>query len=154
MPAPNARLAGGLAITKAVVERPMVNLLAAADAYGADGQIWATVADRNAKEGELDPAALRVVRSKRLNGDDKAVITTLQRAIAIDTIRNEYLLHNQVHNWFAGENPPTGFEKLNELVYAQLFLTPRSDPWLGLAPKNVWSGLEDDGLTGTATAMK
>jgi hypothetical protein len=150
--APNARFAGRLAITKAVVERPMVTLLAAADAGGADAELWGNVAQRHEKAGELDPAAVSVIRSKRPAGDVKAVIASIQRAIAIDTIRNEYALHSQVHNWFATDNPPTEFEKLNEAVYEQLFLTPRSDPWLGLAPKNAWSGLEDDGLSRVETA--
>jgi hypothetical protein len=151
--APNARLAGRLAVGKAIVERPMVNLLAAADPGSADASMWASIAERHEKAETLDAAALRVIRSKRPSGDAKAVIATLQRAITIDTLRNEYTLHARVHDWFAGNNPPTAFEPLNELVYAQLFLTPRSDPWLGLAPKDVWSGLEDDGLlTATASA--
>jgi hypothetical protein len=148
---PNARFAGRLAITKAFVERPLVTLLAAADA-GADAELWGTIAQRHEKAGELDPAALQVIQSKRPNGDAKAVIEAIQRTIAIDTIRNEYTLHSQVHSWFATDNPPTAFEKLNEAVYAQLFLTPRSDPWLGLAPMNAWSGLEGDGLSRVETA--
>ena len=61
-------------------------------------------------------------------------------------------MHQTIHQWFAVANPPADFAPLNERVYAQLFLAPRSDPWLGLAPTNAWSGLDDDGLSGTATA--
>jgi hypothetical protein len=32
-------------------------------------------------------------------------------------------------------------EPLNERVYAELFLTPSSDPWLGLKPDDVFTGL-------------
>ncbi|HIK07899.1 MAG TPA: hypothetical protein IGS40_24950 [Trichormus sp. M33_DOE_039] len=35
---------------------------------------------------------------------------------------------------------------LNEKVYAQLFLTPSSDPWLGLAPSDAYSAIDNDGL--------
>ena len=39
---------------------------------------------------------------------------------------------------------PEDMETLNARVYASLFLTPRSDPWLGLAP-DVYSAIEGDG---------
>jgi hypothetical protein len=35
---------------------------------------------------------------------------------------------------------------LNEKVYAELFLTPSSDPWLGLKPNNAYSALDGDGI--------
>jgi hypothetical protein len=31
-------------------------------------------------------------------------------------------------------------------VYAELFLTPKSDPWLGLVPPGAFSGIENDGV--------
>ena len=31
-------------------------------------------------------------------------------------------------------------------VYSELFLTPKSDPWLGLVPPGVYSGIENDGI--------
>ena len=35
---------------------------------------------------------------------------------------------------------------LNERVYAELFLTPSSDPWLGLLPPDTYTALENDGV--------
>jgi hypothetical protein len=35
---------------------------------------------------------------------------------------------------------------LNEWVYAELFLTPSKDPWLGLAPPDVYTALDGNGL--------
>ena len=32
-------------------------------------------------------------------------------------------------------------------VYAELFLTPSSDPWLGLVPSDTYTALRDGGLT-------
>jgi hypothetical protein len=40
------------------------------------------------------------------------------------------------------------FEKLNEWVYAELFLTPRKDPWLGLAPADIYTALDHNGCVG------
>ena len=35
---------------------------------------------------------------------------------------------------------------MNERVYAELFLTPSSDPWLGLVQSDVYTAIENDGL--------
>jgi hypothetical protein len=97
---PDARAAGRLAMSKAAVEMPVVNAIAA-----------------------------------------------LQMTIAQDTIQNEYAFHRQIHQWFAAGDPAVAtFQTLNERVYAELFLTPRSDPWLGLAPAHAFSALEAGGL--------
>ena len=37
-------------------------------------------------------------------------------------------------------------EKLNEKVYASLFLTPNSDPWLGLFSADVYTALDNGGI--------
>ena len=56
-----------------------------------------------------------------------------QELIALDTVRNEYLLHSKLYTWLMAKDPVRNdVEKLNEQVYASLFLTPGSDPWLGL----------------------
>jgi hypothetical protein len=62
-------------------------------------------------------------------------------------MRNEYTLHQTVRRWFAKGLCGTDAEALNERVYAELFLTPSSDPWLGLAPEDVYTALDEGGLT-------
>lgn len=37
------------------------------------------------------------------------------------------------------------------MVYAELFLTPKSDPWLGLKPSDAYSALDHDGVVTEAT---
>jgi hypothetical protein len=93
-------------------------------------------------------AAGRIAVSKSFVEDPVVrALANLQTSIAQDTIQNEYTLHRQVHDWFAvGEPAVRNFETFNERVYAELFLTPRSDPWLGLAPADSYSALEADGL--------
>jgi hypothetical protein len=74
-------------------------------------------------------------------------LTRLQYTIAQDTLQNEENFHRQIHQWFAaGEPTVRTFAALNERVYAELFLTPRSDPWLGLAPADAYAALENEGL--------
>jgi hypothetical protein len=74
-----------------------------------------------------------------------ASIRRLEDSIAQDTARNENDLHHQIHAWFA-QRTVADWSGFNDRVYAQLFLTPKSDPWLGLAPADVFSGLENSGF--------
>ena len=93
-------------------------------------------------------AAARVAVSKTAVEDPVVrALMNLQGSIAQDTIQNEFNLHRQIHQWFAaGEPVVRRFETFNERVYAELFLTPRSDPWLGLAPGDAYPALQGDGL--------
>lgn len=73
-------------------------------------------------------------------------LAAFERAIAEDTVRNEYGMHRVLHEWLAMTPPPEDLEGFNQRVYASLFLTPRSDPWLGLLVKDVYSGIEGEGV--------
>ena len=55
-------------------------------------------------------------------------------------------MHRQIHQWFVDGTAPGELEALNERVYAELFLTPSSDPWLGLMPAGVYTALTNDGV--------
>ena len=129
-------------------------------------ELWTKIAMLHADDAKLDDASKLLVRSERPNGPPasaamrlavgKRMVETpmLQAAqaalqfeqnVAIDTMRNEYLLHSTVHAWFARGDTTLDFARLNRRVYAELFLTPASDPWMGLAPP-VYTGLEGAGL--------
>jgi hypothetical protein len=77
------------------------------------------------------------------------MVRGLKNSIAEDTVRNEYQLHARLHEWFAEGTAPKNLNSLNKRVYAELFLTPDSDPWLGLAPADVFSALDNGGLVQT-----
>ena len=74
------------------------------------------------------------------------IVRNFESSIALDTVRNEYLLHRQIHEWFAEGNTLVAVEQLNKRVYGELFLMPLDDPWLGLAPADVYSALDDNGV--------
>jgi hypothetical protein len=74
------------------------------------------------------------------------MLRNLQHSIAEDTVHNEYQMHSQIHEWLATGFAPQNLEALNSRIYAQLFLTPKSDPWLGLAPADAFSALDNGGL--------
>jgi hypothetical protein len=131
-------------------------------------ETWAKVAalPRHREDAALDATSRNVVRMKNpapnaLEAGRRAmtkavvedplarVLANLERSVALDTVHNEFELHRRVHEWFAGRAPQTladDVAPLNEKVYAELFLTPRSDPWLGLAPADAYSALEGGGV--------
>lgn len=105
-----------------------------------------------AEREAMAPAAGRLALTKRRVEDPLLrVVLNFQQSMAIDTVKNEYTLHRQIHQWFAS-GITFSVDDLNERVYAELFLTPSSDPWLGLAPGDVYTALDRGGLTETQAA--
>ena len=155
MKPPRAEVAARAAMTKmVVVERPILRGFSTEprllDAQPEDAG-WARLAALHADAATLDAASRALVRSKNLSrfaaADEwQRTLATLERAIAIDTLRNEYLFHHTLHEWLANAGATTDLATLNERVYAELFLTPSSDKWLGLFPDNSFTGIEDDGV--------
>ncbi len=122
---------------------------------------WGAIAQLHAGDAQLDPASRRLIAREHPTAAaaeprtiTKGFVETplvrmlrnFQQAIALDTVRNEYLLHRQIHEWFA-TNSPANLEALNARVYAELFLTPASDPWLGLVPPDTYTALENCGIS-------
>jgi hypothetical protein len=107
---------------------------------------WARLARLYQNRVYLDQGSLNVMQRKLSpSASMSTVVSSFERAISQDTVRNEYVFHAQIHNWFAnGEflNSDTAtLTALNRRVYDELFLTPASDPWLGLVNENVYTGL-------------
>jgi hypothetical protein len=129
-----------------------------------DGSVWKAMAWINEDDARLSPEVLAVIEQKNPPTAAQAarmamsksfvesplvrMVRNLQRSIAEDTVRNEYLLHRRIHEWFAAGDVGDDVEALNDRVYAELFLTPRSDPWLGLVPADTFTAIEDEGVTG------
>jgi hypothetical protein len=154
---PTAKQAAPVAITKSVVERKTLRLIGDGPAAPprpsteADLSAWEKIAALHSGDATLDAASIALIRSQYPSVDyDNAAISrivqNLERYIAVDTVRNEYVLHNTLHRWLADEWMTKDLDSLNEQVYARLFLTPRSDPWLGLAPPNTYSGIVNNGI--------
>jgi hypothetical protein len=90
--------------------------------------------------------AARVARSKMMIEDPLLrVLVPFERSLAEDTVRNEYVLHARIHERLA-TGKQSAVDELNEWVYGSLFLTPSSDPWLGLVPADTYSALAGNGL--------
>jgi hypothetical protein len=127
-----------------------------------DDEIWQRIAALYAEDARLDQSSRDLIRSQNPTAatavplaETKAwvenplvrMVRALEGSIAVDTVKNEYRLHREIHRWLAdAQATATDVETLNERVYAELFLTPSSDPWLGLAPADVYTALPNAGL--------
>jgi len=153
-PDPSAMLASRLTIGKMAVELPTLRRTTIAPLTEATSpsafaklsdENWARLARLHQPRIILDQSSLTVMQRKLPSTASMAnVISSFEQAIAQDTVRNEYVFHAQIHNWFAnGEftNTEATLTALNRRVYDQLFLTPASDPWLGLVNENIYTGI-------------
>lgn len=124
-------------------------------------KLWQRIADLHRSEVALDarsravirnehpeaPQAGRLATSKMIVEDPiLKLVRNFENSIALDTVRNKYLLEREIHNWFVRGEVRGDVDSLNERVYAELFLTPSSDPWLGLVPADTYTALESGGL--------
>lgn len=69
----------------------------------------------------------------------------LERSVALDTARNEFLFHATILEWLEAD-PQLRFADLNSRLYSDLFLTPDNDPWLGLFASDSFTGVEGNGI--------
>ncbi|MEH2440611.1 hypothetical protein [Nostoc sp.] len=156
---PTAEIASSLAVSKMRVETPMLSAFQSdaernqnALAKITDEEVWNKIAQLYAADVKLDQNSISLIRAKRSHSvntqEDNLpiIVKKFETTMALDTVRNEYMLHNQIHQWFIQGKQTRSVEALNEQVYAQLFLTPSSDPWLGLFPSDSYSAIDNDGI--------
>jgi hypothetical protein len=150
---PSAVTAAGVAISKAVIiERPilrgMLDDSRLLDSIGSDAG-WSMIARLHAQDATLDQATLALMSFKDpslMGGALQLATLALARAVAEDTVRNEYVFRARIHQWLASGTVGSDVKTLNEKVYAELFLTPSWDEWLGLRPAGTYSGIDRDGI--------
>jgi hypothetical protein len=152
---PTAVEAGRLAIGKSRSENSLVlGLRSVTDPTESLSQItdraaWSQLGQRHARDARLDANSRRLMQRKlgKSIPSIEPSIRAFETSMAIDSIRNEYLLHSQLHRWFAEAAPETtNLDRLNRRVYDQLFLTPAQDPWLGLVGPDAFSAIDGDGI--------
>jgi hypothetical protein len=150
---PSAEKAAAGAMSKTVmVERPVLRGMSdnpkVLDSIGSDAG-WSMIAGLHAQDATLDheTRALMLFKDPSLTGASlRAAVTSLERAVAEDTVRNEYVFRARIHGWFASGAVSSDVASLNEKIYAELFLTPSWDAWLGLRPAGAYSGIDNDGV--------
>jgi hypothetical protein len=158
---PTAVEVASLAITKMISEATMLrSMTAGAQALGtiSDEAIWRKIARLHLADAKLDARSISLIKRKTQNafmadGSETTpeaalanLVNKLEMNIALDTVRNEYLLHPKLHAWLILNSPRENLDALNDKVYAELFLTPASDPWLGLFSAETYTALENGGI--------
>jgi hypothetical protein len=90
--------------------------------------------------------AARMAMSKRVvETPILRALRQLRQSIAEDTVHNQYIFRRQILHWLAVSSPAPDVASLNTRVYAELFLTPNQDPWLGLVPDDLYGGIVNAG---------
>ena len=149
---PSAPKAATVAISKTgLIERPILRGMSddpmLLDSIGRDAG-WSSIASLHAQDAATDLATRRLMLFKDPSLASAALQTAiaLERAVAEDTVRNEYVLRARIHGWLMTVNANPELASLNEKIYAELFLTPSWDAWLGLRPADAYSGIDKDGV--------
>lgn len=162
---PSASVAGSLAISKAAVERPIINAIQPETLDNTpnplailDQATWNRLAKLYQHDAKLDANSIALIQAKKLpNTTTKTnlsrVISNFETVMALDTVRNEYLFHRQIHQWFLQGDETSDVNQLNEKVYAELFLTPSSDPWLGLANNDTYNAIDNGGIVDNSASI-
>lgn len=157
--APTAVRAAPLAVTKRAVEMPLVRELNPdPNSLGAvtDEAAWRKIADLHAADAQLATRSEALMAqhlppllvNRKLTPEARLYVMkeNFQKLIALDTVRNEYLMHARLHAWLGADLPPE-WDALNRRVYSEMFLTPRADEWLGLQGPDTYTGLTNGGVT-------
>ena len=141
-----------LAVTKAFTETSILRAMnMATDELGkiTDEAAWKKIAQLHPTDAELDNRSISLItrQNPTITEDDLTHLTRkFQELIALDTVRNEYLMHTKLYVWLLNDPVRNDLEKLNTKVYDSLFLTPGSDPWLGLSSPEVYTALDNGGI--------
>ena len=139
-----------LAVTKALTEANILRgMMAGSEALGkiTNEDAWRKIAALHSADAKLDDRSIGLIRSQNTTLSDTeltALVKRFEQSVALDTIRNEYLLRSKLNGWLIQASPQLDLAELNDKVYAELFLTPSTDPWLGLLSKDVYTGLSEE----------
>lgn len=171
---PHAIVAAKRAVTKSVaLELPALAAMQSKAPIAAESsldelertttdEVWQRIAALHLAEAELDAASRELIRKQhptaavaakiaitkaRVESPLVKMIRGLENSVALDSVQNEYRLHRKIHEWFTNGAATNDVEALNERVYAELFLTPSSDPWLGLSPSDAYAALPENGVS-------
>jgi hypothetical protein len=150
---PSAVMAMPLTIGKASIEMPMLRLVEPQPVpVAAPTPIaWTVVGVLSSTSSYTDvitDPARALARLKTGNVADGALLDATYQRTLEDSARNRFTLDRRLHAWLAAPEVANDFASLNARVYTELFLTPASDPWLGLRAADDWDVLEVTTSTG------
>jgi len=148
----DALLVSQLAITKAVTEKSIlrgINFVVDEMGKVTDEAAWKKIAALHVADAILDSRGITLIRHQNpsLSEEDLGrLVNKFQGLVALDTVRNEYLMHAKLYTLLISDPVRDDVEKLNTKVYDSLFMTPQSDPWLGLFSTDLYTALDNGGV--------
>lgn len=113
--------------------------------YFAESVPRATAAAAVASKVPAEFANLRTMSKSVAETPMLRLVRNIGNSISEDTVRNKYHLHARLHRWMSDVGAPTDRDQLVQRAYAELFLTPLSDPWYGLSRPDQFSAITKDG---------
>lgn len=151
---PTAIEVAPIAITKMSTEVIFLNdIMPDVTKYGAqiDFENWKKAARTSFIDGKLDANSIAFIRhqtgkSNLTEQQFSALVSKLENSIALDTVRNNFLLRPTLLVWL-NKDLDKNADALNKKVYDELFLTPGEDKWLGLYAPDVYTALDGSGIT-------
>lgn len=157
----NAVNAARRAVSKSMGESVLVNEVASIDARRAErDDLVRSLRDVYRIEPvTISPASQRLMWQKRFaaktdrndpeqNAAMQRMTEQFRRTVAQDTVLNRDSLRRTALQWLRESGLRFDVNQFNERVYAELFLTPLDDPWMGLVPEDAYAGLDGEGLVG------
>ncbi len=116
-----------------------------------DLSAWQKMSRFYSPENDLDAASIAFIRRQNLNsglgeGEFAGMLKRLNEFIALDTTRNDFLYRTQIYDWL-NQALSNDLEAFNARVYADVFMTPNSDKWLGLYSSDVYTAIDGNGVT-------
>jgi hypothetical protein len=141
-----------LAVSKAVTETTALRAMTAgSESLGriTDEPTWQKIAALHSTDAQLDERSISLI--KKQNPDLSSLVLAslidkFRQSVALDTVRNEYRMHPRLLAWMTREQWRGDVDKFNEKVYAELFQTPRTDPWLGLLMPDSYTAIDNGGV--------
>ncbi|HLM01721.1 MAG TPA: hypothetical protein VK400_11755, partial [Pyrinomonadaceae bacterium] len=112
---------------------------------------WHSLANLYAGETKIDAASLAFIRRQNAGtglseAEFTSLVEKLEKFIALDTARNDFLFHPKLYQWLNRETVAADLERFNARVYAEIFKTPDSDKWLGMYAPDVYTALDGGGI--------
>ena len=116
----NALSIAPLAVTKAMTETTILRAITSpTEALGevTDEEAWKKIAQLHSRHTMLDEHSIALIKRQNPALSNEELVRLLRRfqdLIALDTVRNEYMLHSKLYTWLMRDPARDNVEKLNE----------------------------------------
>lgn len=152
-----AERAGALAITKSAMEMPILRSIRKNQELlttKTEEQGWTMLAQKHMGESRLDASSKALLAKKQSklskaknsslqNASVDVLTASFEKAMALDTVRNGYVLRSDVYRILIEGS--AFVEDINSSIYHRVFLMPLSDPSFGLLGPE-YNALDGGGL--------